>query len=345
MRLMLSVSLIVSLLLLTGIAGATLEPAATETEGIVATVIDDSGKTVIIQGAPQRIVSLAPSNTEILYTLGLEDRIVGVSDYSNYPPEASDKPTVGGYSSIDIERVVAAKPDLVVAALGNTEETIDRLRSLGITVVYLNPQTIDDVLRDIELVGTATGRNEEAEALVLDLQNRIQAVTEKTDMLTEKPSVAHVVWHDPIWISGRGTFQDEVIMAAGGTNAFSSVEEWSIVGFEEFITTDPEYILVSSGTGMTEGGHDVIYDYFMNEPRMQNLKAVKNDHIYVIDADTISRGGPRIVDAIEEVAGVLHPDLFEASARETTPAARAPGFGVVPLVCALFAVFLLRMKR
>ncbi|WOX55299.1 cobalamin-binding protein [Methanoculleus palmolei] len=369
MLLMVSVSLVIALFLSVGAAGATLAPdgdttpivpppeesgnlssggltpAATETAGRVVTVTDDSGETVVIRGIPQRIVSLAPSNTEILYALGLGDRIVGVADYSNYPPEASDKPTVGGYSSVNLERVVAAEPDLVVAALGNTEEVIDRLRGLGMTVLYLDPQTIDDVLKDIELVGAATGQEEQASALALDLQNRTRAVTDKTGDLAEKPSVAHVVWHDPIWVSGRGTFQDEVITMAGGTNAFGSVDEWSIVGLEEFIATDPEYIIVSSGTGMTEEEQNVIYNYFINESRMQNLEAVRNNHVYVIDADIISRGGPRIVDALEEVAGDIHPDLFEAPARTTTPAARAPGFGAVPLVCALCIVALFGTKR
>jgi len=317
-------------------------PAAT---GRSVTVTDDFGETVTIRGIPQRIVSLAPSNTEILYALGLEDRIVGVTDYCNYPPEAAGKPKVGGFSTISIERVLAAEPDLVFAALGNTEDVVNRLRSLGMTVVSLNPGTIDDVLQDIELVGAATGQEEQAAACVKVLRARILAVTGKTEGLTEKPSVAHVIWYDPIWVSGRGTFQDEVIGMAGGTNAFGSVEEWSIIGLEEFLTSDPEYIFVSSGTGMGEGGYDIIYNYFMNEPRMQRLKAVRDGHVYVVDADIISRGGPRIVDALEEVAATLHPDLFGTSAQKTTPAARSPGFGVIPLACALLAVFLLRVKR
>ncbi|CCJ36680.1 ABC-type Fe3+-hydroxamate transport system, periplasmic component [Methanoculleus bourgensis MS2] len=320
-------------------------PAATGTGGGTVTVTDDFGETVTIRGIPQRIVSLAPSNTEILYDLGLEDRIVGITDYCNYPPAAADKPKVGGYSTISIERVLAADPDLVFAALGNTEDVVNRLRSLGMTVVSLNPETINDVLHDIELVGAATGQEEQAAACVKELRARIQAVTEKTEGLTEKPSVAHVIWYDPIWVSGKGTFQDEVITMTGGVNAFGSVEGWSIIGLEEFLTSDPEYILVSSGTGMGEGGYDIVYDYFMNEPRMQQLDAVRNGHVYVIDADIISRGSPRIVDALEEVAGDLHPDLFGTSVPDTTPVAQSPGFGVIALICAFFAVFLIRVKR
>ena len=320
-------------------------PATTDVAGRTVTVTDDFGETVTIRGLPQRIVSLAPSNTEILYALGLEDRIVGVTDYCNYPPETADKPKVGGYSTINIEKVLAADPDLVFAALGNTEDVVNRLRSLGMTVVSLNPETINDVLHDIELVGAATGQEEQAAACVKELRARIQAVTEKTEGLTEKPSVAHVIWYDPIWVSGKGTFQDEVITMTGGVNAFGSVEGWSIIGLEEFLTSDPEYILVSSGTGMGEGGYDIVYDYFMNEPRMQQLDAVRNGHVYVVDADIISRGSPRIVDALEEVAATLHPDLFDAGAPQQTPVAQSPGFGVIPLAFAFLAVLLIRVKR
>ncbi|MFY9133510.1 MAG: helical backbone metal receptor [Candidatus Methanoculleus thermohydrogenotrophicum] len=320
-------------------------PVATDTGERIVTVTDDFGETVTIRGVPQRIVSLAPSNTEILYDLGLEDRIVGVTDYCNYPPAAADKPKVGGYSTISIERVLAADPDLIFAALGNTEDVVNRLRALGMTVVSLNPETISDVLHDIELVGVATGQEEQAAARVEELRARIQAVTEKTEDLTEKPSVAHVIWYDPIWVSGQATFQDEVIRMAGGTNAFDSVEGWSIIGLEEFLISDPEYIFVSSGTGMGEGGYDIIYDYFMTEPRMQQLDAVRNNRVYIIDADIISRGSPRIVDALEEVARDLHPDLFGTSVPDATPVAQSPGFGVIPLICAFFAVFLIRVKR
>ncbi|NMC89056.1 MAG: ABC transporter substrate-binding protein [Methanomicrobiales archaeon] len=320
-------------------------PVATGTGERVVTVTDDFGEVVTIHGVPQRIVSLAPSNTEILYALGLENRIVGVTDYCNYPPAASDVPKVGGYSTISIERVLAADPDLVFAAMGNTEDVVNHLRSLGLTIVSLNPETIDDVLYDVELLGRATGQEEQAAACVEELRTRIQAVTEKTEGLPEKPTVAHVIWYDPIWVSGRGTFQDEVIRMAGGLNAFDSVEGWGIVGLEEFITTNPDCIFVSSGTGMDDGGGDIVYDYFMSESRLHHLDAVRDGRIFIIDADTISRGGPRIVDALEEVAGDLHPDLFGSSTSDTIPVAQSPGFGVVALICAFFAVFLIRVKR
>ncbi|MBT0732238.1 cobalamin-binding protein [Methanoculleus bourgensis] len=343
-RLLLSLGLVIFAAAFIGVVSAS-GPVTTGDAGRTVTVTDDFGESVTIRGVPQRIVSLAPSNTEILYAIGLENRIVGVTDYCDYPAAAADKPKVGGYSSISIEKVLAADPDLVFAAPGNTEDVINRLRTLGLTVVSLNPETIDDVLKDIELVGRATGQEQQAAACVEKLQERISAVTEKTEGPAEKPSVAHIVWYDPIWVSGSGTFQDEVIRMAGGVNAFGSVEGWSIVSLEEFITADPEYIIVNSGTGMTEGENDAIYDYFMTEPRMQGLDAVRNGHVSVIDASIIDRGSPRIVGALEEVAGNLHPDPFETETPKTTPAAQSPGFGTISLISALLLVYIFRVKR
>ena len=222
-------------------------PVSAVDSGRVVTITDDFGETVTIRGTPTRIVSLAPSNTEILFALGLGDRVIGVTDYCNYPPEALDKPKVGGYSTINMEKVIAAKPDLVLASFGNTEDVVTHLCSLGMTGVSLNPLTVNDVLHDIELVGEVTGQTAQAAALVDGLNTRIHAITEKTEDLPEKPTVAHIVWYNPLWVSGNGTFQDEVISMAGGTNAFASVEGWSIVSLEEFITTDPDYIFVSLG--------------------------------------------------------------------------------------------------
>lgn len=309
------------------------------------TVIDDAGKTVVICGEPRKIVSLAPSNTEILYALGLEEHIAAVTERCDYPPAAADKPNIGGFSTVNIERVIAIEPDLVFAAPANTEEIVDRLRSLGMTVVILDPQTIDDVLHDIELVGRATGQEDEASTLIEGLQARIETVSAAAENLGGHPSVAHVIWHEPLWICGSGTFQNEVITMAGGTNAFDSVEGWSIVSLEEFITANPDYILVSSGSGMDRDEYDAIYNYIIHEPRLQRLDAVRDGRIYVIDADVVSRGSPRIVDALEEVAGYLNPGTTGAGAPEEGGAVRSPGFGVIVLISALFIVFLIRKKE
>ncbi|KAF1078780.1 helical backbone metal receptor [Methanogenium sp. MK-MG] len=274
------------------------------------TITDDFGNEVYIPAEPQRIVSLAPANTEILYALGLGDKVVGVTDYCNYPEEALAVEKVGGYSSVNIEKVLQAKPDIVVAAYGNTAEVIDHLESLGITVIALNPASIGDVMNNIRLIGEATWTDAEATAVVNDMQARIDAVEEAVACANTTPSVVHMVWNDPIWVSGSGSFQDEMFEMAGASNAFSSVKGWEIVSMEEFIVTDPDVIIANSGSGMGGGNYDILYRYITEEPRFQGLSAVKEDRVYLVDSDIIDRGGPRIVEALEVVARDIHPECF-----------------------------------
>ncbi len=274
------------------------------------TVTDDFGKEIYIPAEPQRIVSLAPANTEILYALGLGDKVVGVTDYCNYPDAALAVEKVGGFSSVNIEKVLQAKPDLVVGAYGNTIEVIDHLESLGLTVVSLNPTSIEDVMDNVRLVGEATWADDEATTVVNDMQTRINAVEEAVACAETTPSVVHMVWNDPLWVSGVGSFQDEMFAIAGATNAFSSVDGWEIVSMEEFIVTDPDVIIVNSGSGMGGNQYDILYEYVREEPRFQGLYAVKEDRIYLVDSDVIDRGSPRIVDALEIVARDIHPECF-----------------------------------
>jgi len=311
----------------------------------VITITDDQGITVTIQGYPQRIVSLAPSNTEILFALGLGERVVGVADLSDYPPLAAAVPQVGGYSTISVEKVIALEPDLIVAVDGNTEEVLNRLRTMGQTVIVLNPETMDEVIDNINLIGEITGVRERAALLNEELKLRISIVTERTGAITERPTVAHVVWHEPVWVSGDRTFQNEVMKAAGGENVFDHLDEWEIVGLEEFIVTNPDYIFVSSGTGMGTASQNIIYNYFMTEPRFQNLNAVKNNHVILVDADIISRAGPRIVDALEEVAAAMHPELFDTTAEKEHAPAEAPVSVFIPVMALLLTVGLLLGNR
>jgi len=274
------------------------------------TVTDDLGKEVHIPAVPQRIVSLAPENTEILYALGLGYKVVGVTDYCNYPAEALAVEKVGGFKSVNIEKVLQAKPDLVVAVYGNSVEVIDDLESLGITVVSLNPTSIGDVMEGIHLVGEATWADDEATAVVDDMQARIDVVEEAVACADTTPSVVHMVWNDPIWVSSANSFQDEMFAMAGANNAFSSGEGWEIVSMEEFIVTDPDVIIVNSGSGMGGDQYDILYEYVHEEPRFRGLTAVKEDRVYLVDSDTIDRGGPRIVESLEIVARDIHPECF-----------------------------------
>ncbi len=298
------------------------------------TLIDDFGREVYFPSPPQRIVSLAPANTEILYALGIGEKVVGVTDYCNYPAEALAVEKVGGYSSVNIEKVLQAKPDLVVAAFGNTEQVITHLESLGVTVLALNPTSIGDVQDNIRLVGEATWTDDEAAVVVSDMQKRIDAVTAAVACADTTPSVVHMVWNDPIWVSGSGSFQDEMFTMAGATNAFSSVQGWEIVSMEEFIVTDPDVIIANSGSGMGGKQYDILYRYITEESRFQGLTAVQEGRVYLVDADIIDRGSPRIVDSLEMVARDIHPECFpeENSALPVATQSPAPFIGALAAV-------------
>ncbi|MDO5844096.1 MAG: helical backbone metal receptor [Methanocorpusculum sp.] len=312
---------------------STTDPVQSDSSWTAVTVTDDFGYTAVISKKPQRIISLAPANTEILFALGAGDSVVGVTEYCNYPEEVKTKSIIGGYSTVNIERVVTLQPDLIVAYYGNGVDTVERLRSFGYTVLCLNSDTIEGTYKDIALLGTATGNSTKADEIIASMKSRISAVTDKLSAVSYTPSVAHCMWVDPLWVSGSSTFQDEMFTIAGGHNAFSDVSGWGIVNLEKFYTTDPEIIIVDSGMGMGAGGTDVLKNSFYNDARLSNLTAVKNNHVYVINADIMDRGGPRIVDCIETLAAILHPDLFEMPV--TAVPTQSPGFSGLPLIAAL----------
>ena len=163
------------------------------------TVTDDLGRVVTMGEAPERIISLSPNNTEILFALGLAERVVAVSDFSDYPPEAKEKPVIGVYPAPNMEQLINLSPDLILAAEIQTEDVILQLEERGFTVFVLAPQTLDEVLEAITLVGEITGVEEEASGLVAEMQDRIKAVTDKTDSLSQsqRPRVFYIVLHDP----------------------------------------------------------------------------------------------------------------------------------------------------
>lgn len=300
------------------------------------TITDDAGNMITLNATPSRIVSLAPSNTEILAALGLLDRVVGVTDVCNYPPEVKNIPRIGGYSSFSIEKISAAHPDLVLASDITPKETVQRLRALGLTVMVVSPHNIDQVIRDIRVIGTVTGTGEGADMLAANLSSRLAAVAPAASA-ARRPTVAHVVWNNPLYVSGNDTIQNDVIEHAGGSNVFFEKSGWGTVSLEEFLMKNPDIIIVSGGGGMDNETRDVILEDFMKSPQYASLSAVKNQRVYAVNADAISRAGPRIVDAVEQVAADIHTtDLTEGTGQgSTTPAPRSPGF------CAGSAVLLI----
>ncbi|MBM3118662.1 MAG: cobalamin-binding protein [Chloroflexi bacterium] len=276
-------------------------------------IIDDLGRQITIyEIPPQKIVSLAPSNTEILFALGLGDKVVGVTEYCNYPQAAITKPKVGGFSTVDIEKVISLEPDLVLATKIHAKTAIPALEELGLTVVALAPGYLHNVLNSIILVGKTTGQNEQALELVNNLRARTEAVVDQTQTLTpgQRPRVFYLTWHDPLMTAGIGTLSNDVISKAGGQNIAYDITGDKAIDLETVISRDPQVIIASVGMGT---GEDLPWQYVKSEPRLKNTQALLNNRVYKIDGDLIHRPGPRIVEALEQTARFIHPELFEAA--------------------------------
>ena len=292
--------LVLALILLVACSTATPKPTGA--------TIDDLGRSVNIGKIPQRIISLSPSNTEILFALGLGDSVVGVTEYCNYPPEALDKAKVGEFYKPDIERIIALHSDLILADSIHAKEVILALEERGLTVFALAPENLDGILEDIQMVGRITGKEQEASELVNQMGSRIKAVTDKTENLQERPRLFYITWHDPLWTIGVGTFIHELVEKAGGVNIFQDVTGHKAVDIELVIARNPEVIIACAGHG---AARDEPFDWAESEPKLQPTEARKNNRIHQIDADLVSRPGPRIVDALEWFAYFIHPEIFD----------------------------------
>jgi iron complex transport system substrate-binding protein len=274
-------------------------------------ITDQVGRTVTLETTdPQRIVSLAPANTEILFALGLSDKVVGVTDYSDYPPEATLKPNVGRYDTPNIEQILAADPDLILADSIHKAEIIPQLESHGLTVVAIAPATFEDIFDSIRMVGEITGTEEKADELLSDMQARVDSITDKTATLPESEitSVFYLVWHDPLMTSGGDTLINEMIEMSGGRNIFEDVSGAAMVELEELIARNPQVIIVGVGMGIDV---ETTMQIFETESRLMNTDAMKNNRVYGIHLDISGRTGPRIVEGLEAFARSIHPELFE----------------------------------
>jgi iron complex transport system substrate-binding protein len=274
---------------------------------------DQAGRVVRVEKMPEKIISLAPSNTEIVYALGLEDRLVGVTEYCDYPEAAKEKPLIGGFSTVDIEKVVAIQPDLILATNIHKDEVLPQLERLGLTVLTLDPKTVDEILEAINLIGWFTGKKEEASHLVTEMDNRIKAVTDKTLALSEaqRPAIFYILWHDPLKTVSAETRIHELIVKAGGMNIAQDLEgDYPTMSLEAVLMANPQVIIAGSGHGT---GENLPFQFALTEPRLAEVDARRNDRVYEIDADLTSRPAPRIVDGLEKLAEFIHPELFGES--------------------------------
>jgi iron complex transport system substrate-binding protein len=262
------------------------------------------------QGEPNSVVSMTPQLTEILYALGLEDKIIAVSSDSDYPPEALKKPKIGTFWQPNLEAIISIRPKLVIAEDFEQQKQVTRqLERLGYTVLIVSLNNIQQLFETIETVGKATGKESEAQRLAADIKSKLINLSGRLST-GRKFSVLWVIQASPIRAAGRDTFANELIELAGGLNAIGpTVQKYPPVGIEQIVASAPEVIIEPTmGGGDIETQQKAAIEFWSKWP---NLPAVKNNRIYVISGDTVSRLGPRLDKGIEAVARCLHPSMFE----------------------------------
>ena len=274
-------------------------------------LVDGLGRQVSLAAPAQRVISLAPSNTEILFAIGAGGQVAGRDTFSDYPEAAQTIADIGGgFGELNTEVMLAQKPDLVLASSLTPPEQIKALEDLGLTVFSLaNPLDFRGMYENVRTTARLTGHEAEAETLVAGLEARVKAVEEKVNTVTERPLVFYELdGTDPNapWTPGPGSFVDTLIRQAGGDNLGSSLaSEWVQVSIEELIAKDPDIILIGDATW---GG--VTVEDVRSRTGWEGLSAVKSGALFTFDDNLVSRPGPRLVDGLESMAKLLHPELF-----------------------------------
>jgi len=269
-----------------------------------ATVMDETGRRVFVPDAPRRIVSLAPDISEILFALGLEKEIVGVSQFSDYPEGARGKPKVGSYVSLSLERILSLSPDLVIGTTnGNRREAVKKLEQAGLNVYVANPQRVSDIYRTILNLGRITGRETAARQLADSMRKRAECIVSLTASCP-RPKVFVQIDSHPLVTVGRNTIYSELIAMAGGHNiAVRAPGKYPRYSMEALISQQPDVILLSPMGQRTSRKRDL--DFWS---RWRNIPAVRNSRIHLVNADLTDRFSPRIVQGLEEIAEILHPE-------------------------------------
>jgi len=264
-------------------------------------ITDDASRTVEIAARPEKIVSLAPANTEMLFAIGAGDRVVGVTSYDDYPAEVKDIAKVGDFAGPNIEAVAAADPDLIVATTGVQADVITKLEALGATVIAFDPTTLDGVYSDITELGQATGEVDGAKTVVEDMKSQVAEV-QKAVAGTKTESAFVEIGQNPLFTAGSGTFIDELINKAGGTNI---VTEAGYVPYstEQLVKADPAVYMATLGS-MSDPAE------LEKRAGFGDLSAVKAGRVYVLDDNLVSRPGPRVVLGLKTIAEALHPEAF-----------------------------------
>ncbi|HET9908568.1 MAG TPA: cobalamin-binding protein [Anaerolineales bacterium] len=284
-------------------------PQATPTAEVL-TFTDGLGREISLNGPAQKVISIAPSNTEILFAIGAGPQVIGRDQLSDYPAEAATVTDVGSaFEALNTELIVSLQPDLVLAAEINTPEQVKQLEDLGLTVYYLkNPLTLEEMYSNLELVAQLTGHEAETTTLIESLKARVAAVDEKIAPLSSRPSVFYELdATDPAkpYTAGNGTFINLLIDRAGAFNIASDIDGYPQLSLEQVVAADPAFIILG------DSAYGVTPETIASRPGWENLSAVTNNQVFPFDDNLVSRPGPRLVDALEQLAKLIRPELFQ----------------------------------
>ncbi|MDF2684099.1 MAG: cobalamin-binding protein [Brevibacillus sp.] len=274
------------------------------------TVTDATGKEVTFPKAPARIVSTSPAETEILFALGLDQQIVGVSDYDDFPEAAKSKPKVGGVVKPNEEAILSQSPDLVIGGISMEKPVADKLKTLGMPVYVTQPKKLDDIMANILVMGTITNRQEQAEKLVAQMKVDIARVTEAVKNVKPEAKKKVYLEFSPGWTVGKGEFMDELITLAGATNIASDTEGWNPISEEKIVKDDPDVILYAKGITDDKTGKQ-LEEIITNRSGWDKMKAIRDQRIIGMDQNILSRPGPRITQGLIDVARAIYPDLVK----------------------------------
>jgi len=304
-RIILGLALLVGLMMMTGCGQKTPDSLPIENGQSEYPVIfqDDLGRQVTIDSEPQRIVSLSPSNTEILYAIGLNSRMAGVTTYCDYPAAARQCKKIGGFSDPNLEMIIALNPDLVVAESIHSL-VIPALEEAGIPVLAVEPQRLADISGAVELIGRATGRQAEANRLAEEIRDKIEQVRSRIIGDSNPPLVYFEIWHEPFMTVGPGTLIDDLITVCGGINlAGDAAGHYPELSEEAIILRNPDVIIYPESHG------EALINPMNRTGAWQTVKAVQSGRVTAINPDIVNRAGPRVIQAMDELLRIIHPEL------------------------------------
>ena len=273
----------------------------------IRSIRDQLGRRISVPAQPRRIVSFAPSITEIVFALEQGQRLVGATRFSNFPPGAAQLPRVGSYVRLDIERIVALNPDLCIATKdGNPRAVIERLQSLKIPVYVVNPHNLDTILETIREIGAILNAGDRALTLTSTMAGRIQKVSSRVGRIDRRPRVFFQIGISPIVSVGTGTFIHELIELAGGQNLARGKVAYPRFSREQVLALEPDVIIITSMSRQA-----VFEEVKADWRRWPHMPAVRDDRIYLVDSDLFDRPSPRLVDGLELLSRLIHPELQE----------------------------------